>query len=210
LEELSDIGTGASIGTHFGDPGTALTHASLKSSLDGNEAGMIMMDGFENIGLKILQKNLAGSTTADNGAEIWFWGVMGFGEPESSEWSENKLLTYRLLGINYTKGDELTESSNTVVVGPDGETLKGVVSDTVHAITADDGSLLQGKFSALSEMKVPSGDSPDAEQMYIAGDSGGDGGFLQIGGVGIFSALLVTVEKQGHSAIDINLAYARF
>jgi hypothetical protein len=140
--------------------------------------------------------------------------VIGFGDTDSKKWDEGKLLTYRLGGINFTRGSTITLSTETLTMGPDGSTLYGVRRDHGYnsgAVQADGAGCLNDSFAALSEMRTVDSNTPDAETMRMEGSTAdGNGGSSMWGGISAFQALLVTMDKQGHDTIKLNMAYARY
>ncbi|QDP65055.1 MAG: hypothetical protein GOVbin1630_12 [Prokaryotic dsDNA virus sp.] len=198
-----------SVGEYYGATGDVITHARLQADIDKEDVAMLMVDGFEKVHIKGLCKNLSGTTTTNNGAEIWIWGALGFGEPYSKVWNENPLFVYRIGGFNWNRANSTTLSTNTVIQGPENETLTGTPYD--HRTGQFDGAgNCHDNFAAWADGKPISSDTPDGEKTTADGFTSGDGGMLNLIGVGMFQMLLFTLDKQGTTAIDMNFACARF
>jgi hypothetical protein len=199
---------GAGVGQLFGATGNWFTHETIASYVGSENAVVVPVNGREHAVCRMLQRDTSGATTAANGAEVWVWGVTGFGEYGSEVYNQNKVMAVRLAGVNYSKGNRLTESTTVVMQGPDGNSLAALDSDhgANNRISSSDLASVGPVYAALSEMKVISSDTPDAETMHISSVSSGEGGVFQLGGISPFHALVFTLDRQSHTAIRLNIA----
>tara|TARA_Y100001963_G_scaffold65158_2_gene90743 strand:- start:1615 stop:2286 length:672 start_codon:yes stop_codon:yes gene_type:complete len=201
------------VGEYYGATGDVITHEQLQADIDREDVVMLMVDGFEKVHIKGLCKNFdIGSASTNDGAEIWIWGALGFGEPYSKVWNENPLLAYRLGGFQWNRGNQAGVSTTTAIQGPEGETLGGAVQD--HRIHGSgngfDGSMgCHDHFAGLAEGKKLGVATPDGETLISTGDNDGNGGMLNLVGVGMFQMILFVLYNQDHVSIDMNFACAR-
>ena len=160
-----------------------------------------------------------GSPNANNGSRVTVWGVMGFGEYLSKTWYNNKVMTLRLFSYAYNRGNDLKTSVESVFTGPSGDKYSSYTQDHsawASRVFSSAGGYNHGIFSALTEMRPVSNDTPDADQIYVGasnissqGDPGGNGGIVQFGGVGFFPELVITYNQNQHTAGNWNSFYAR-
>ena len=208
---LVDNAFGGTVGEEYGSPGSVVAHATINADVAANKAAVIHLEGCNKISLKSMWEDLEGGTGATNGAEIWIWGLIGFGEAESNEWYDNPLFAYRIGGFNSTRGNVLSVSTSTVLDGPGGAALTGIHSQTGTAglINADG----KGEFEMQPEfMQLATGQTASnatAEVTFVGSDNQGDGHVVCWSGLNAFQSLLLTMNLQGHSAGTCNVVYMR-
>ena len=156
-------------------------------------------------------QDLAGSTGATNGAEIWIWGLIGFGEAQSTEWYNNPLFAYRVGGYNATRGNTLSASTTTVLDGPGGASLTGIQSQTgTNTLVNADGKSdfeMQPEFMQMATGQTTG--NATAEETFVGSNNDGDGHIICWSGLNAFQSLLLTMNLQGHSAGTCNVVYMR-
>tara|TARA_R100000458_G_C8275567_1_gene250673 strand:- start:149 stop:823 length:675 start_codon:yes stop_codon:yes gene_type:complete len=208
---LVDNAFSGTVGEEYGNPGGVLAHATIDADVAANKAALIHLEGCNKISLKSMWEGLAGSTGADNGAEIWIWGLIGFGEAESDEWYDNPLFAYRLGGFNSTKGNSLTASTTTTLDGPGGATLTGIAAQTATNghINAEGKTQneMHPEFMYLATGQT--GSNATAKQTFDGSDSDGNGHVVCWSGLDAFQSLLLTMNLQGHSGGTCNVVYMR-
>ncbi len=218
LDEL----TGSSpdtINEDFGAPGNWYSYEELNTTIGTTK---LSTDNFDKFAFKGFASGLSDIGGGPNGGvEVCIWGVMGFGEYLSNQWLENKVMTLRLFSFNYNRANDTKTSVDTVVTSPSGQTLTSHSQDHCAwsaQVFSSAGGYNGGIFAALSEMRPVTNDSPDTDSMYVGasnistqGASGGNGGVMLCGGLGVFPELRVAANLQGHSAsaVNLNLSYAR-
>ena len=197
--KIEESGTSApdTLAEDFGAPGNWYTHDEINETV----------------------KIGGGSPNANNGSRVTVWGVMGFGEYLSKTWYNNKVMTLRLFSYAYNRGNDLKTSVESVFTGPSGDKYSSYTQDHsawASRVFSSAGGYNHGIFSALTEMRPVSNDTPDADQIYVGasnissqGDPGGNGGIVQFGGVGFFPELVITYNQNQHTAGNWNSFYAR-
>ena len=189
----------------WGNPGGWYTHEEIAASEAENKTARVYPGGKDNLMLKCLQAESfdRGSANAAQGPIVWFWGVMGFGELNSTHWAKNKLLTVRLGGQQLVRGNRDTVAALTQINRPDGTLLTGVRSDQENTQDFSDPDTA-GMFQAatLAAMTLQDIDSqPRLAQTGSGGGSAssdantGEGGFVQLAGVGRWQMILITHNK---------------
>lgn len=210
LQRVSGDGVapGRAVGEMFDATGDWFTHDEIDTIVNQRACTRVPVNGRNHVVARILQTLTTGATTAANGAEVWVWGVTGFGEYASEDYMNNKVMAVRLAGLNYTKGNKLTESTTVTALTPEGDIYRALDSDhgANSRIFSPDSTTAGSKYAALSEMKAVSSTSPDAAEMSISSTAAGEGGAFQIGGVSPFHELIFTLNNQGHVLIRVNMA----
>ncbi len=208
---LVDNAFSGTVGQEYGSPGSVVTHATINADVAANKAAVIDLEGCNKISLKAMFQDLAGSTGATNGAEIWIWGLIGFGEAQSTEWYNNPLFAYRVGGYNATRGNTLSASTTTVLDGPGGASLTGIQSQTgTNTLVNADGKSdfeMQPEFMQMATGQTTG--NATAEETFVGSNNDGDGHIICWSGLNAFQSLLLTMNLQGHSAGTCNVVYMR-
>lgn len=187
----------------WGNPGGWYTHEEIAASEAENKTVRVYPGGKDNLMLKCLQATGFDKDGAAQavGPQVWFWGVMGFGELDSTHWAKNKLLSVRLGGQQLVRGNKEAIAAATQLNRPDGTLLTGVQSDQENNQDFSDPDSA-GHFQAdtLAAMTLQDIDSqPRLAQTGSAGTAGniggGEGGFVQLAGVGRWQMILITHNK---------------
>ena len=205
------------LGQDFGAPGNWYSHSEINSTAGARK---FSTDGFDKFALKTVANKISGgSPSPNNGWRVTVWGIMGFGEYLSDTWMNNKVMTLRLFSFAYNRGNDLKTSVESVFTGPGGDKFTSYTQDHsawASRVFSSTSNYNHAIFSAFSEMRPVSNDTPDADQLYVGasdissqGDPGGNGGIVQFGGVGFFPELLITFDENQHTAGACNAFYAR-
>lgn len=185
--------------------GVVKTNAALDADISDNKIAVVETGGAKAIFIKPLVAS-AGNGTATTATTLDVYGVMGFGEPMQTDYTQYDKFLWALGTIVLADASDggVAANSGDIFTSPGGTQFKS------FAGCGTGGDLINSVFSSLSAMNTS---PPDVEDLDHEDTDGASGvGFAIVPGIDVFSQVIISFTLGGLNTSDkanalINLHY---